>query len=350
MPEPSLDRRTFIRTASLAALGVAAACTNGTSNGRATPTPTATGSLSPTPTTPTRPVAWHRLGAKGPPARSLHTLTANANGSIVLLFGGRTRGRIFRDAWAFERSTGLWQPLPPGPEARFGHSAAFVDGHFVIFGGQGSGGRLLNDTWAFDSLNGRWLRLSIEGARPGARFGAAGTTIANSLTITHGFSTTALNDTWALSSKWTNVTPSVGPRPIARSLHRSVYASGLGRMIMFGGRTPTASFLGDSWLYDPSTLIWSQIKAPGPSPRNGHASVATTGAAYVFGGVGRTGPLRDVWSSDGRSWRPLRSAGNAPRARSGADAAVIGGPNMLLFGGSDGSRDLDDFWELSLPV
>jgi N-acetylneuraminic acid mutarotase len=286
---------------------------------------------------------------KGPKARSHHSFTANAEGSIAFLFGGKLGGTVLRDAWAYERSTGLWQPLPYGPPARFGHNSAFVDGHWVIFGGQ-NGSEIYNDAWAFDSVRGTWLKLSTGTSKPAARSGASGCTIANSLAVSHGVSGgRALDDTWALSSRWTNVTPSKGNRPRKRSLHRAEYVEGITRMVLFGGLAGS-THLNDTWLYDPSKLAWTQSKAAAPSPRNLYTAGATQRFMYVFGGATRRGPLRDLWRFDGTAWHPLKASGTQPRARSGAEGAVIAGPTLLMFGGTDGARELPDFWELSLPA
>jgi N-acetylneuraminic acid mutarotase len=343
-------RRAFLRTGALAALGVAAAaCSSGKPD--ANPTGSSSPSSSPTGTAgPQRGASWRRLNKTGPSARSHHTLTANAEGSIVFLFGGKQGSRVLRDAWAYERSTGLWSPLPTGgPPARFGHSAAFVDGHWVLFGGQ-NGGAFYNDVWAFDSVHGTWLQIKRGDARPAARYGASGTTIANSLTISHGINRQGrLDDTWALSTKWTNVTPRSGPRPAKRCLHRAEYLTGLTRMALFGGQGNTAAYLGDTWLYDPRTLEWKQVTGPGPSPRNLYASCATANHMYVFGGAARGGPLRDLWSFDGTAWRQIKASGTPPRARSATEGASSAGAKMFMFGGHDGRRELADFWELTLP-
>jgi Kelch motif protein/galactose oxidase-like protein len=344
-----------LRAGSLAALGLVVACKSGSPNGEATPSPTTSGSGSPSPTAtaPTRAFAWRRIGVKGPPARSHHTLTANADGSILFLFGGRTKGRIFRDAWAYDRGSHLWQPLPYGPAerhsptARYGHSAAFVEGHLVIFGGQ-AGGKFLNDAWAFDSVRGEWIELKTGSKNPGARAGAGGTTIASALVVSHGVTARArVQDTWALSTKWTNVTPK-GARPAPRSDHRIAYMSGRKRMLLFGGRS-NKSLLGDTWLYDPTVLAWTQLKIAGPSARSTFAAVGTANNAYVFGGEGARGALSDLWSFDGSAWRSHRVRGG-PRPRGGIEGAVVAGPAMYVFGGTDGVRTFDDLYELALPA
>ena len=337
-----------MRVASLAALGVAAGCSSDEPGAGPTTTPTTPPSTA-SPTAPARPLAWKQLSSGGgPAARNHHTFTANADGSIVFLFGGRTKGRVFDDAWAYERSTKLWQPLPRGPQARFAHSAAFVDGHLVVFGGQ-NGRTYYNDAWAFDPVHGKWQKLSV-GRAPAARSGASGTTIANSMVVSHGLAAGRFNDTWALSRRWAYVSPAARqPRPFKRNLHRAVYLPGLTKMVLFGGQTDGTPFLGDTWAYDPTVKRWSEVKGAGPSPRALFAAAGTERTLYIFGGLGADGALNDVWSFDGEKWTRRRATGTGPRRRGGVEGAVATGPSMLVFGGTTGRADLADLWELSLP-
>lgn len=350
-PTARPDRREFLRLAGLAGLGVLAACAE--SRPQVGPTgpasPTATGS--PTGSPAPRALAWRRLPATGPGARRDHTLTANDEGTIAFLFGGRAGGKPLGDLWAFERGSGTWEKIPAkGPAARFGHNAAYVSGHLVLFGGQGVGSTFFNDAWAFDPVGGKWAKLAPRGAAPRPRYGAGGSTIGSSITITHGFNFDGrFDDTWALATAWTDVSPKKGRRPGERCLHRAVYVPRLGKMVLFGGQTTGTSFLGDTWLYDPVTMTWIELTGAAPSPRNLYAAAATADRFILFGGAGSGGPLDDLWSFDGKTWKRLAPAGTPPPARSGIEGAVMAGPGLLVFGGTTGEKELADLWELTLP-
>jgi hypothetical protein len=363
-----LERRTFLRLASLGALGAVAACAEArpaaapilrevpptpTVNPSQTPAPTQTPTAaSPTPAATVAGLAWRQIKAKGPTARHHHTFTANDAGTIAFMFGGRSNGQPRADLWAFDRSSDAWEHIPvTGPPSRFGHAAAFADGHLVIFGGQGSSGSFLNDAWAFDPVRGAWSKLEPKGGPPAARYGTSGTTIGTALTISHGYATGGgLDDTWALSSGWVNVTPKAGPIPKKRWVHRAVYVPGLGRMLLFGGQAVGSPFLGDTWLYDPATQTWSEVTAPGPPPRLLFALAATKDRAYLFGGQAAVGgPQSDLWSFSSEGWTALQASGPVPPGRIATQGVVVSGPSMLVFGGTDGTHDLGDLWELKLP-
>ena len=353
MTRARFDRREFLRVAALGTLGVAAACSNGPTARPPTTSP-GTGGTSPSPTgTAPRALAWRALPATGPAARREHTFTANDGGTIAFLFGGRAKGKPLEDLWAFERASNSWQRLTAsgGPPARFGHSAAFIDGHLVVFGGQGAGNTFFNDSWAFDPVRGGWTKLAPAGGTPAARYGAGGTRIGTALTISHGFTNTGrYDDTWALSSKWSDVSPVIGPRPIKRCLHRMVYMPTFGRMLLFGGQTDGRPFLGDTWLYNPTKQSWQEGRGTGPSARNLYAVAGTATTAYLFGGAGGQGNTNDLWSFDSSGWKKLKPAGAVPTARGGIEGAIVSGPSMLVFGGFAESGELADLWELTIPA
>jgi hypothetical protein len=353
---PRLDRREFLRVAALGTFAVAAACSDEPDpRPGATSSPSGSGSGSPSPSA-TGPFAlgWKLLPAKGPGPRREHSFTANDGGTIAFLFGGRAGGKPLTDLWAFDRAASSWQQLTAagGPSARFGHSAAFVDGHLVVFGGQGNGNTFFNDSFAFDPVHGTWTKLNPAGGPPAPRYGAGGTRIGTSLTISHGFTNTGrFDDTWALSARWTDVSPRSGARPIKRCLHRSVYLPALGRMILFGGQTDGRPFLGDTWLYDPTKQGWTQAGGSGPTARNLYAFSGTDSTAFLFGGATGEGPSNELWSFDRKGWKKLRPIGTPPSARGGVDGTIVAGPSLLVFGGgAPGAGELADLWELTIPV
>lgn len=347
-----MGRREFLRLAALASLSPLAACVvrepetseelPGTPEERPSPEQTAT------PSEPSPVLGWNRLEARGPGPRRDYSFAAAGAGSAAFLFGGRVGGEPLGDLWAF--ADGAWRQIAAeGPSARFGHNAAVIGGRLLLFGGQGGQGVFFNDVWSFDGAKESWTQLADEGTAPSSRYGSGGTAVESALTISHGFTDAGrFDDTWSFTTAWADVSPSSGPRPIRRCLHRLVYMKGLGRLVLFGGQTNGEPFLGDTWLFDPGARAWTQVKGQAPPPRNLYAAGATNDALYVFGGNGNQGELGDLWSFDGTRWNELSTGKPRPSARGGIDFAALG-DRMLLFGGSDASGELDDLWELTTP-
>jgi hypothetical protein len=129
-------------------------------------------------------------------------------------------------------------------------------------------------------------------------------------------------------------------------------------VVLFGGNhydpaaVPTNTFLADTWAWD-GTAWTLQVTPVAPSARYEAAMSSIHGAAILFGGLPATGstPLGDTWEWDGTGWTQLTPT-SAPSARSSAAAAMAerdGDPtfNLLLFGGNDGSTQLNDTWEFA---
>jgi hypothetical protein len=94
----------------------------------------------------------------------------------------------------------------------------------------------------------------------------------------------------------------------------------------------------------------------GPGVRNGHrlAFDARAGEVLMFGGADHERVLDDLWSWNGRAWRPVSAKGPGPRTFAGlafdearGEAVVFGG-NRVLFG-PEGELDtlLADTWTWS---
>ncbi|MCH8200596.1 MAG: hypothetical protein IIB85_01600, partial [Chloroflexi bacterium] len=76
---------------------------------------------------------------------------------------------------------------------------------------------------------------------------------------------------------------------------------------------------------------------------------STRNEALLFGGNTATGPQNDIWTFhiQDEFWTSEEPDGERPSARSGHDAVFLeGSSTMLVFGGNDGSSDLNELWEL----
>ena len=71
-----------------------------------------------------------------------------------------------------------------------------------------------------------------------------------------------------------------------------------GRLVLFGGSTAGGAE-DDIWVFDSADESWSQASPEGesPSPRSGHDGVwvPTSGSLVVFGGRDGSGNLNDLW-------------------------------------------------------
>lgn len=363
-----MTRRAFLRGAAIGGGGLLAAYAVGCEDGGegTTPAPTATAQPTATPARGASPTAmptaaaspaWRRVDVSGllPPPRRDHSLVSD--GERLYLFGGRG-DQTYADLWAYDVAAGEWSELPPtGPVARFGHNAAFygASGRMLVFGGQ-AGADFFDDAWALDP-DGEWSQLSPGGAQPAPRYGAASALNPDrGLFVSHGFTDAGrFNDTWGLdpdAPSWTDLSPE-GERPLERCLVRAVWDREAQRLLLFGGQSNEAPYLGDTW--ELSADGWRELTVDGPPPRHFYAMAfdGETRRAVLFGGRTEAGEVNDTWLFDSTAdaWSEASPEGEPPSPRSGHDAVWLGASrSLLVFGGEDASGHLNDLWELSLPA
>lgn len=159
----------------------------------------------------------------------------------------------------------------------------------------------------------------------------------------------ALKGIWLTTTtgSWSHRGPSVRLDPLLETASAAVSDEA----ILFGGysgvnerRNQTYGWDGGRW-----TLLAPRPAAASPAARSAHA-MATLGENQVllFGGYDGTSDLQDtwVWDHPTRSWSEL-VAQDAPPARQRAAMAKLGDDEVVLFGGQAGGTPLGDTWIFS---
>jgi Galactose oxidase, central domain len=319
---------------------------------------TPVGAATTTPTVRTQ-QSWSRiLTSGGPAARRDHSLTFNPDDGLIYLFGGRAKGIADNQLWTFDPTPAAWRQIESdgAPAPRFAHNATYdaAGKRLVIAMGQGNDGAFFNDVWTF--ADGRWTQLDAASAeRPEIRYGSGGVhdQAGNRILISHGFTDRGrFDDSWSFdltAGVWTRIA-TTGVVPIKRCLTRCLWQDG--SMLMFGGQTDATPFLGDFWSLDVAGGAWAELAAASlPGPRNLYgASLDDAGERwYIVGGNTPDGPTDETWvyETSSASWAPLRGVGASPPARYSSDAAHAGG-KLYVFGGHDGTTEIDDVWALGV--
>lgn len=137
-------------------------------------------------------------------------------------------------------------------------------------------------------------------------------------------------------------------------------------VLLVGGESDACGFFDDTVIYDVSQQSWiSNEKRPPPMPfaRAWHSATLVDRVVFVFGGevgdeIGSSGSKRSeddrvqsnnalVYDSTYRTWYTPSLTGTPPMARAGHCAALIpGSKDVLVFGGTNKSRWLNDFFVL----
>jgi hypothetical protein len=263
-------------------------------------------------------------------------------------------------------ATGSWvQDNPAGlPKARQGAAHAYDSKNhlLLLFGGQGGGE--LSDFWSWDGLV--WTQLMPDGGTgPSARKQVPATFDANrgKMVIFGGENgNTYLGDTWEWDgAAWAQLTPTVSPSPRWMPV---VYTEGpIPGTLGFGGEDGSAVTSSETWRWKPLApggATWEQITTLGAPPaRTGHAMAfdASRHTVVMFGGAtDKTGTtyLNDTWELDISNWPNATwkeacvgtCKTGAPPARSEHRLAYDEArKRIVLFGGYQGSSNLNDTWE-----
>ena len=164
----------------------------------------------------------------------------------MVLHGGRFREGdsgsydLFGDVWAFDFDAEDWTKLKGqgGPDPRFDHGGAVIDGKFYVHGGNTSdnGANLVpnDETWAFDLASESWSQVSTTNDPPPRLYHAVATD-GKKLYVYGGgdesalFSTSFKSDLWALdlaSGAWTELAtaataPTAGSGPTSSTTRRT---------------------------------------------------------------------------------------------------------------------------------
>jgi hypothetical protein len=224
-------------------------------------------------------------------------------------------------------------------------------GRIVLFGGADAE-KVCSDTWEWNGN--RWTQVSLKG--PGPRtFPAMAYDSLHNRTILFGgnrvlFGNTPndnefLDDTWEWDGRiWTRLTVR-GPAPRAEAA--MAFDAARGRVVLFGGYSLTKgerNQFGDTWEWDGRN--WTQIKVPGPSPRNGAAATydSARGRIVLFGGSGSGSVSGETWEWDGKGWTENQSAFTQGRFNCvlAYDAAHR---KVIRFGGRYEGKPMGDTWE-----
>jgi MYXO-CTERM domain-containing protein len=187
----------------------------------------------------------------------------------------------------------VWQKVgaTTTPDARYLQAATFDSDRkmVVMFGGTNlspnTGMAAPNqETWDWSTATGKWANRTGAGSAPDARSGAVMVYDSKraKVILFGGRAGSGYNyeDTWEwdpTTGIWTDVT-NAGSHPSGRSQAGMVYETSTGKILLFGGgRSDANSYdgtgavvsLADTWEFDPTTHVWSQLSTTAaPSARH----------------------------------------------------------------------------------
>ena len=281
---------------------------------------------------------WTAANNTGLTNRDIRFLAFNSSGHI---FAG-TYGGVFRsvnngDNWV-AANTGLTNPKP---SARESHAMAHIGSkQALLFGG--NDGSLDDETWVYDLSANTWT-LKSPATKPAARFFHALAYIGDDQVLLFGGSA---DETWVYDLSDNNWTlKSTATKPAARFEHAMAYIGG-DQVLLFGGQETDFNDDDETWVYDLSDNTWT-LRSPvtKPSARRLHAMAYLGGdQVLLFGGFdGSRSDETWIYDLSDNTWT-LKSLTSKPAGRFQHAMADLGGDQVLLFSGNDGSFGVDETW------
>lgn len=200
-----------------------------------------------------------------PPARSYHTLTSNGKDTLYLHGGCPEKGRL-SDLWSFNLVSRSWTELSAAPDPpRGGTSIAFADGFLYRMNGFDGKTEQGGSVDAYNSETNSWESFEF---------------------LADGKS---------------------GPVPRSVGALLPVRVDGeVSLVTLFGERDPSAlghqgagKMLGDVWVFDVKSKVWTEVEGQGdlPCPRGWFAAdISGESTIVVQGGLDESNQrLGDVW-------------------------------------------------------
>jgi len=309
-------------------------------------------------------MSWQRPSVTGPSpsARCAHTTSSVGSGKLFV-FGGWNGTRMLNDLQVFHYEAMAWgRPVTTGiiPGPRAGHTMTAVGSKLFIFGG-GDGNHYLNDLHILDTEVMTWSQAYVAGTSPAARSRHTMSLLGTKMYVFGGGDDSRVyNDLYVLDTEtmsWSR--PIVkGAPPVARWGHTTTLI-GDGKFLVFGGHDGSG-MLNDVHLLDTISMTWTLIQTKsiegntGPTARAGHtATLVSDKKVLVFGGGDGAKILNDCWFLEipnmisSMTWSKPNISGIAPAGRC-AHTSTLSDSNLIVFGGGDGGRRFKDLYILEI--
>ncbi len=230
----------------------------------------------------------------------------------LLIFGGGFQDssgfELYDDMWKYDSARNIHYEIiltNPKPSARTGHNMVYdsFNQKTILFGGYDENIGLRDDLWIYDSQSNQWMEGSPL-VSPDSRqsYAMCFIPVYNKVILFGGYRDPGphFNDTWSYDyslNLWTELHPTNSPTN--RYGARMVYDPLNQRIILFGGRSTT--ILDDTWAYYYVNNTWRELNTTGsPDTRywHGMAYDSDYNKVIVFGGrhLGAPGEaLDDTW-------------------------------------------------------
>jgi hypothetical protein len=146
---------------------------------------------------------------------------------------------------------------------------------------------------------------------------------------------------------WKDISPKVSPG--GRHSHGMAPIGNTSYILLFGG-DDNINYLNDTWVFDFTTRCWTQKHPAHSPPARGlfsFAGISDDDRVVMFGGINDSPSImNDTWIYDysDNEWYNRTTDIAPPARRNAAMSGIERTDKVVLFGGNDRSKNLDDTW------
>lgn len=293
-----------------------------------------------------------------PRGRYGHSLAHTRDCMHTVIFGGYDGKEHMNDTWEYHVNNHTMKEIRPNgevPPGRSLHFACMMDGIMFMHGGRNRTGAL-KDTWSYDIQENRWRRLKDA---PESGFDITGICmtepkkrmiILGARNITDERRNVMVYDVDA--DEWSTMNMTGMDQIPVRAGHKVAMVDDM--VVTWGGvNLKNVTFPRDVHLMDlrEKTVRVMETRGAGPSGRYGHSLDHVTDKKIVmFGGWDGSRFLDDMWilDVDRNNWKEVNIEGEKPRPRA-LHAALVCNKTMVIFGGAVSlDRGLNDVWMMDM--
>ena len=277
-------------------------------------------------------------------------------GKCLYIFGGWDGKIALNDLAVLNIKIMGWsQPETMGitPCRRNNHTTTVVGIRIFVHGGH-DGTQWLDDLHVLNTATLSWHSPTMSGTLPSARACHTLSRVGGKLYMFGGYDgERCFNSIEILDIKtMTWIKPTIkGSIPLARNAHTMTVIGK--RLYLFGGHSGN-KHLTDLHIFDTQILSWSEVGTLGPLPKGlrGHTANLIGTKIFIFGGYDGRGRSKDCYYLETQTlrWYHPNESDNTPSGRQRHSASVIKNNQMLIFGGFDGNKWLNDMYILDVGV
>jgi N-acetylneuraminic acid mutarotase len=270
-------------------------------------------------------------------------------GSKMLIWGGGYSSTYNSDGAAYDLASNSWKTLASsGLSGRRQQATAWTGSKMIVWGGRNGSGPF-KDGSVYDPASDSWTATTTSPLSARHSSAAVWSTTTNQMIVWGGCTAgwcTAVSGDGASYDPATGTWTALPPAPIAGRTDPA-YAWTGSELVVWGGRSATATALSDGARYNPTTRVWTKFSDPSPSTLDPRFDMAfgkdESGNLFVIGGrtANDTSTTSGAKSNgavyqSGVGFLPIPSPPDgllAPSTKRYNSAAFIAGKKLFVFDG-----------------